>query len=70
VSTLLPCPCGHKRPPVTWRAGASHRYRLRCLRCGLQAKVAVTLNEPHLMDRYWNEAVQLDRIARAEAPHG
>jgi hypothetical protein len=70
MSALLPCPCGHKRPPVTWRAGKSYRYRYRCLRCGLEAKVAATLNEPHQLERYWNEAVQIYRVAREEAPRG
>lgn len=66
TTALLPCPCGHKRPPVAWRATSkSYRYRMRCLRCGLQSTVAATLNEPHKLDQFWNEAVQVDRIARA-----
>jgi hypothetical protein len=71
VNALLRCPCGTERTPVPWRAGSkSYRYRLRCLRCGLESKVAATLNEPHEMDRHWNEAVKINRIARGKVPHG
>ena len=49
-----------------WRAGAAYRFRYHCVRCGLQSKVAATMNEPHMLERYWNEAVQLERARRDE----
>ena len=57
TTLLLRCPCGDPRPPVTWRAGASNRYRLRCLRCGLMPKTAATLNEPDRLEQLWNATV-------------
>lgn len=64
---LRPCPCGSPRAPIMWRAAPkAYRFRLRCPRCGFQARVAAS--EPPEMDRHWNEAVVLDRIARGEEP--
>jgi len=64
---LQPCPCGSAREPISWRAAPkAYRFRLRCPRCGFQSRVAAS--EPHEMNRHWNEAVELHRIARSEEP--
>jgi hypothetical protein len=59
----LPCPCGTEHEPVPWRAHSkSYRYRLRCLRCGLQSVVASV--RPEAAVELWNEAVILKRDLR------
>jgi hypothetical protein len=63
--SLLPCPCGSRRPVMLWRkAPKAHLYVMRCPTCRRQSRVATVDFEK--LDEEWNNTVRTDR----ENTHG